>query len=121
MCTIKELTIGDKTIHVADVKLKYMMNIVNAAENCDYIDRVILFGSSTRESCREDSDIDIAVFGNQPKTKALTSKKYRRFLNQIYAFDDFSQSYDVLYFKTGDKHPYNIMNDINNGEVLYAR
>ena len=121
MCTIKSITIGDKIINVADIKSKYMQNIAEAAESCTYIDKIVLFGSSLRESCREDSDIDIAVFGSQSKAKALTSKAYRRFLTQIYSFDDFNQTYDILYFKTGEKQTSSIMTDINKGEVIYAK
>lgn len=115
------MKIMGKEVHVADIKQKYMQNIADAAQECDYIDRIILFGSCTREDCKEDSDIDIAVFGSVTKGKCLTSKKYERFLKQVYSFDDFSQSYDVLYFKTDSTKNSLIMENISNGEVLYAR
>lgn len=121
MCVVREMTIGDKTINVADIKMKYMNNIADAASDCDTIDKIVLFGSSIRDTCQEGSDIDLAVFGNQSKNKALTSGKFRRFLNRLYAFDDFNQSYDILYFKTGSKNDSAIMKDIEKGEVLYAR
>ena len=41
------------------------------------------------ERYKESSDIDIAVFGSAAKGKALTSKSYRDFAGQIYAFDDY--------------------------------
>lgn len=121
MCQLVDVKIMDRKVHVAAIKQKYVQNIADAAQECDYIDRIILFGSSTREDCREDSDIDIAVFGNVAKGKCLTSKKYENFLKQIYSYDDFSQSYDVLYFKTGSTKKSLIMDNISNGEVLYAR
>lgn len=121
MCTVKEMTVGGRTIHVADIKMKYMENIVAAAKDCDYIDKVILFGSATRTTCRGDSDIDLAVFGNKARGKAVTSAGYRNFINKIYAYDDFEQAYDILYFKSGDRNNAGIMEDIEQGEVLYAK
>ena len=121
MCNIAELNIDGRHIHVADVKQKYMANIVDAARKCDYIDKVILFGSACGQLCTEESDIDLAVFGNQTKYKCLLSRKYRDFLEQIYTFDNHNQAYDFLYFKTGDNNESNIMNDIERGEVLYVR
>lgn len=96
-------------------------NIVDSAKKCSFIDKIILFGSSIDERCTEDSDIDLAIFGNQTKYKCLNSKEYRQFAEDLYSFDDFSQSYDLLYFKTGNTYSGLIINDINNGEVLYVR
>ena len=121
MCKVKSLDIDGRTIHVADIKTKYMKNIADAAKKCDYIDKIVLFGSSLRENCRKDSDIDIAVFGNMSRGKAMTSAKYRKFLDSIYAFDGYEQTYDILYFKTGNRNEAAIMSDIQNGEVIYAR
>ena len=81
----------------------------------------MLFGSSTEERCTEMSDIDIAVFGNQPRSRALTSRKYERFARQLYDFDDHAQAYDILYFRSGfgDSNP--ILHEISKGEELYVR
>lgn len=119
MCKVTEMKIGDRTIRVAEIKQQYISNIVNAARNCDYIDRVILFGSSLEERCTDLSDIDLAVFGNVAKGKCLTSKKYERFLKQVYSYNDFQQAYDILYFKSGKKCQSPIIEDINRGEVIY--
>ena len=121
MCHLVDMKIRDRNVQVADIKQKYMQNIADAAQKCDYIEKIILFGSCTREDCKEDSDIDIAVFGRVAKSKCLTSKKYEKFLKQVYSYDDFSQSYDVLYFKIGNVNDSLIMENISNGEVLYAR
>ena len=43
------------------------------------------------------------------------------FAEELYSFDDFNQSYDLLYFKTGNDYSGILINDINNGEVLYDR
>ena len=121
MCKVLPMTIGSRQIHVAEIKQKYIRNIIDAASQCDLIDRVVLFGSSLQERCRDTSDIDIAVFGNQPRSRALTSKKYERFARQLYAFDDHSQAYDILYFRSGSGESNPILYKISRGEELYAR
>lgn len=121
MCRVKTTTIQDTTFNVAEIKEKYIRNVIDAASQCDLIDRIVLFGSSTSTKCKDDSDIDLAIFGNETEYKALRSKKYDRFTSQIYSFDDSGQSYDLLYFVTGKQYKGLIMNDIENGELIYAR
>ncbi|WP_026496716.1 nucleotidyltransferase domain-containing protein [Butyrivibrio sp. WCD3002] len=121
MCKVTEMTLDNRTVNVADIKHKYISNIVDSAKKCSFIDKIILFGSSIDERCTEDSDIDLAIFGNQTRYKCLNSKEYRQFAENLYSFDNFSQSYDLLYFKTGNTYSGLIINDINNGEVLYVR
>jgi predicted nucleotidyltransferase len=121
MCKVVKMPIGTRVVNVADIKQMYISNIVDAARKCDIIDRVLLFGSSKEKRCKESSDIDIAVFGNQTPSKALSSKKYERFARQLYTFDDNKQAYDILYFKSGTKNNAGIMEDIENGELLYER
>lgn len=121
MCKVMPMDIGIHQIHVADIKQKYIRNIIDAASQCDLIDRVVLFGSSLEERCRDNSDIDIAVFGNQSKSRALTSKKYERFARQLYEFDNHAQAYDILYFRSGSADSNPILHEISRGEELYAR
>ncbi len=121
MCKVTEMAIGNRVIHVADIKQKYIENIIDAASKCDCIDKIVLFGSSLEDCCRADSDIDLAIFGNISEMKALSSKKYERFARQLYNFDDHNQAYDLLYYKTGSGGKDAIMHDINKGELLYAR
>ena len=121
MCRVKTTTILDTTFNVAEIKEKYIRNVIDAASQCDLIDRIVLFGSSTSNKCKNDSDIDLAIFGSETEYKALRSKKYDRFTSQIYSFDDSGQSYDLLYFVTGKQYKGLIMNDIENGELIYAR
>ena len=121
MCKMTEMMIKDRKIKVAEHKEKYMANIVDAASKCDFIDRIVLFGSSTEERCRKNSDIDLAVFGDKSEMQALTSKKYERFARQLYGFDDHNQAYDLLYYKTGTHSNDEIMKDINRGELLYVQ
>ena len=121
MCKVTAYTIDGRTIHMADIKQKYVANIIDAARKCDYIDKIILFGSALEERCQESSDIDLAIFGNQPEGKCLTSAGYRRFARQLSRFDDFAQNYDLLYFKTGKNHKETIMKHILEGETLYEK
>ena len=113
MCKVTEMVLDNRIVNVADIKQKYINNIVDSAKKCSFIDKIILFGSSIDERCTEDSDIDLAIFGNQTKYKWLNSKEYRQFAEDLYSFDDFSQSYDLLYFKTGNTYSGLIINDIN--------
>ncbi|MDY6290293.1 MAG: nucleotidyltransferase domain-containing protein [Succiniclasticum sp.] len=121
MCMVKTIQIDNRTIRVAEIKQKYIKNVIDAARKCSFIDRVVLFGSCIEERCKDSSDIDIAVFGSQTPYRALSSKKYESFARQLYAFDNHVQSYDILYFKTGSKEDSPIMADISRGVVLYER
>ena len=49
MCRVLPMNIGARQIHVAEIKQKYIQNIIDAARQCDLIDRVVLFGSSLEE------------------------------------------------------------------------
>ena len=119
MCNVLPMNIGTRQVRVADIKHKYIQNIIDAARQCDLIDRVVLFGSSLEERCRDTSDI--AVFGNQSRSRALTSKKYERLARQLYSFDNHAQAYDILYFRSGAADSSPIINEISRGEELYAR
>ena len=121
MCKVVDVKIGNRRVKVADIKSKYLDNIADSARECPLIDKIVLFGSSIEDRCTEESDIDIAVFGSQPIGKALTSKQFIRFADKLAEFDDFLQSYDILYFKSGKKDNSAILAEINKGEVLYVR
>ena len=51
--------------YVADIKLPHINNITQEACKTKSINRIVLFGSSIEDRCTEQSDIDIAVFGNK--------------------------------------------------------
>jgi predicted nucleotidyltransferase len=121
MCKVTAYSIDGRIIYMADIKQKYVANIIDAARKCDYIDKIILFGSALEERCQESSDMDLAIFGNQPEGKCLTSAKYRKFARQLSSFDEFRQNYDLLYFKTGKKYTGMIMKHIMEGETLYEK
>lgn len=120
MCKLVSLNTSENGIMVADIKKSAIENIVNSASLCDSITRIVLFGSCIEERCSKDSDIDIAVFGNKPKNKCLSSASYRKFISAINKFNGFSESYDVLYFQDGKANNDFIMNDISRGALIYA-
>ena len=121
MCRMVTVNTRSGPVRVAGIKSKYIKNIADAATKCDYIDKIVLFGSCTSNKCTSESDIDLAVFGNVSKGKCLTSKKYEQFLKQVFSFDRFSQAYDILYFKSGGSYTDGILVEIAKGEVLYER
>ncbi len=51
MCKIVTMNIDNRKIRVADIKTKYVENIIDAAKKCDIIDRIIMFGSSVEARC----------------------------------------------------------------------
>ena len=121
MCKIVSIDIGGKKVNIADIKVDYILNIADAASKCSYIDKVVLFGSSIEDRCTDQSDIDIAVFGNVSKNRCLTSKKYKEFTSQLYRYNDHAQAYDILYFSTNQLKDNFIMEEINKGEVIYEK
>ena len=41
MCKVINMTVDGRTFKVAEIKQKYMENIINAAKKCDYIDKIV--------------------------------------------------------------------------------
>ena len=119
MCALIELADGK---YVAEIKHKYIENIIKQAASCKNIKRIMLFGSALEERCRESSDIDIAVFGDYPKGKYLKSKEFRDFQRALFLYGDaFGQDYDILYFRDGVEYDDAIIKDIENGAEIYRR
>lgn len=105
---------------VADIKFNHIKNISEQAGKTKHIYRIVLFGSSVEERCTENSDIDIAVFGDKPKGSYIDSKEFKNFKNSLFRFD-WDQDYDVLYFKENDHYRDAIMSDINQGVEIFRR
>lgn len=121
MCTLADIqTYNNNTAKVADIKKDYILNIIAACNSCTAIKKVVLFGSSTSENCKQSSDIDIAVFGNKTKAQIFKSKSYRNFINKICSFGHL-QDYDILYFQTNKQDDTAILSDIANGITLFER
>lgn len=119
MCALIELADGK---YVAEIKHKYIENIIKQAANCKNIRRIMLFGSALEERCKESSDIDIVVFGDYPKGKYLKSKEFKDFQRALFLYGDaFEQDYDILYFRDGVEYDDAIIKDIENGAEIYRR
>ena len=121
MCNIAVVQAGKRTIRVADIKSKYIANIIDAAKKSSGIDKIVLFGSSLGRNCKESSDMDLAIFGSQTRNKYFVTKEFKSFYDQLIMFDDFKQAYDILYFQTGSRNDDLILQEIMQGEVLYER
>ena len=109
-----------RTVRVADIKKEYIKNIIKSAEQCQEISRIMLFGSSIEDRCKKDSDVDIAIFGDIPKSAMYKKKSYNKFLDSIYGYD-LSQDYDVLYFTNKNKKNIAILSDVEKGVLLYEK
>lgn len=120
MGKLVEMKVNDKIIKIADIKRKYIENIVKCASAYTFIDRVVLFGSCLTEDCNEESDVDIAIFGNKTEAQCYRLKAYMDLMNKIHGYD-LEQNYDILYFKSGKEYKDNILADIKEGIVLYER
>ena len=117
MCKLIQYRNGQ---YIADIKQKHIENIARQAANCKNISRIMLFGSSVQERCSEESDIDIAVFGNMSKSRYLSSTEFKKFQDQLFLYD-LDQDYDILYFCEGQEHHDAIMTDIAQGTEIYRR
>lgn len=117
MCKLVQYSRGK---YVADIKLNHIKNVVEQAKKTKHIKKIMLFGSAIDSRCRDESDIDLAVFGDKTKGAYIDSKEYKAFKKALFQFD-WNQDYDVLYFKDGGKYYDNIMNDINNGIEIFRR
>ncbi|MCD7954622.1 MAG: nucleotidyltransferase domain-containing protein [Lachnospiraceae bacterium] len=121
MCKLVEITTNHGgRCKVADIKKKYVLNIIQSASKCQAIQEIILFGSTTEERCTEDSDIDIAVFGDKTEYQMLSSNSYRHFTDAVYKYGDF-QDYDILYFRYTKLPKADILKDIKKGYCIYKR
>ena len=117
MCKMREFADNK---YVADIKYDYIKNIALQAETCKNINRIMLFGSAMEERCTDRSDIDIAVFGNETKSRYLRSKEFRDFQSRLFRFG-FEQNYDILYFQEGKTSGDSILEDISKGIEIYRR
>ena len=115
MCRLVQWKNGQ---YVAEIKYNHILNITKQAEKCKNINRIMLFGSSLEERCSDKSDIDIAVFGNQTKSKYYKSMEFQTFQDNIVLYD-LDQEYDILYFCEKGDNKAGILSDINNGIEIY--
>lgn len=94
--------------------------MIESIKLCDAIDKVVLFGSSLDENCKEISDVDVAIFGRYPKSRMFRLRSYHNFINAVTSYGEL-QDYDLLYFESGKIYDDFIFEDIKKGEILYER
>lgn len=117
MCKLAEIAEGKL---VADIKMDCIKNVIQQAPDCKQIERIMLFGSSLEERCNESSDIDLAVFGSETRSKFLRSHDFKRFIDQVFLYD-MDQDYDILYFREGSQEKAGILRQVNQGLEIYRR
>ena len=124
MCTLVSInTCNNESIKVAQNKAPFIKNIIDISKDYSYILKIILFGSSLTEECSDDSDIDIMLVSDVPRSKLYKNKSYRDFLRRIHDKDDYSQQYDVIcvYGAEVDREDDFYRNVRENGQLLYAK
>ena len=125
MCKLSTVSTNyGEEVSVAEIKKEYIDNIIHAAEMCNKIDEIILFGSSIEERCTVNSDIDIAVISNVSRAKLFNDNSYRTFQNAVYC-KDILQNYDILQFNSRNelsKKKSPVCGEINSkGKSIYRR
>lgn len=116
----KLVRLSNTNIYVSELKLKYVEYIISICKNFDFIDKVILFGSTLEERCKESSDIDIIIIGTKTKSKCLDSSSFRGFKKLLFEFD-FSQEYDILYTNSLSKFSIELQDNLKRGVVIYEK
>lgn len=61
-----------------------------------HICQIILFGSVIESRCTDDSDVDMLVISDTPRSKLYKDKGYQEFLRRLHEKDDYDQLYDVI-------------------------
>ena len=125
MCKMVRLkTNQNKYIMIAEHKKDCIANIIDAAEQCNHIFQIYLFGSALEERCNDDSDIDIAVVSDIPKSKLYQLKSYDSFARDVY-LKQIGQAYDILVFFKNDEiiHGKSPIGEQikENGKIIYQR
>lgn len=127
LCKLISIQTNHNTlVEIADIKKKYIENIIDKAPICNKISAIILFGSSLEERCTEKSDIDIAIISDYTIGKLCKIKSFNIFTETIYKID-MSQDYDILYFKSLEEVQQNknnipICNELTQkGKIIYRR
>ena len=59
--TLKNIELFKNIEYINPLKQELVSRIVKEAHNDAYVKRILIFGSSTRDDCRPDSDIDICI------------------------------------------------------------
>ena len=126
MAKLVDLEVYGQIYQVADIKKDYIMNIMQSAKLCPGISKIYLFGSCLEERCREESDVDITVFGDLTDSRMLHRSHYRNFsmavVGNIQKEMGEIQDYDILYYhKKYENYDNLFFENVRNGIVIYDR
>ncbi|MBR0163304.1 MAG: nucleotidyltransferase domain-containing protein [Lachnospiraceae bacterium] len=114
----------NKYIKVAAHKKNCIKGIIRIAEKCNYIDQIIVFGSTLETRCKRGSDIDLAIVSNVTGSRLYRTTAYRDFKRNLYDLDE-EQTYDVLQFHTRSSieksHDHICREILNKGKVIFQR
>lgn len=110
---------------VADIKKDFIEKIIRSAENCPIIDKIMLFGSSITNRCKEGSDVDFAVFSTMSENDWLLDERGDFFIDALYA-DDIEnnlsfQDIDMIYVDSNIRSNSLLSKEIDNGIKIYER
>ncbi len=125
MCKLVSMDTNFGTkIDVADIKKKFIENIISSATECDKIESIILFGSALEDRCKNTSDIDIAIISSVTRSRLFASAAYKEFTNRIYDLEK-EQDYDILQFNSKQalekKKDFVCQEILNKGQTIYKR
>lgn len=125
MCKLVSMDTNFGTkIDVADIKKKFIENIISSARQCDKIESIILFGSALEDRCKSTSDIDIAIISSVTRSRLFSSAAYKEFTNRIYDLEK-EQNYDILQFNSKQalekKKDFVCQEILNKGQIIYKR
>lgn len=127
MCKLVDIKLNDGTyIKVADIKKRYIENIISSASKCKQIDYIILFGSALEERCTDESDIDIAIISKYTIDRLSKLESYLKFITEVYDLNLY-QEYDRLYFKSlseieeNEYEAYICKELIQKGKIIYKK
>lgn len=128
MCQMVSINTNfDTEIEVADIKKDVIENIIEAADMCNHICQIILFGSVIESRCTIDSDVDMLIVSDTSRSRLYRDKGYREFLKKLHDRDDYEQMYDVVCVHGMDEVYQNqdtvpLLRDvIETGKLLYRR
>ena len=102
MCKMVSMTINNRSIMVADLKVDAINNAIDKISELKEISKAILFGSALEERCTEDSDIDIALFGEMTENRFFSRKDVSDFKYALAKGCGLREAYDILYFQNKD-------------------
>lgn len=98
----------DKINKIKREKVKNILNNVEKNNSEKMIKKIIIFGSSTRFDCREDSDIDICIVTNENMPESLVIK----FVLLEGSFSEISKNKcDIINYKFTDDYMKNMIKE----------